>query len=79
MADDLSPQHWQRGTPEFAALFCCRRCGAECPMSPGLGQAICETCCPIENEEHDYEYNRDLRTRTCRHCETPVDPDWYAD
>lgn len=73
--DALTPRHWERGTPEFVALFGCRKCGAICPMSPGVGQAICETCC----DEHDYEYNRDLHTHACRHCEKPVDPDWYDD
>jgi hypothetical protein len=63
----------QRGTPEHAAMFACKGCGTECAGSPGPGLAVCEKCC----EDHDYEYRSDLRTKACKHCEKPVDPDWY--
>lgn len=66
--DWSNPDHRRR-------MFACRTCGTECGSSPGYGKAICEACC----EDHDYEYHREMRTRACRHCEKPVDPDWYQD
>lgn len=66
--DSTNPEHVRR-------MFACRVCGAQCPGSPGYDKAICENCC----DEHDYEYSRDQRTHCCRHCEKPVDPDWYEE
>lgn len=54
-------------------LFGCRVCGVICASSPSVGQAVCEEHC----EDHDIEYDRDLRTHACRHCGKPVDQDWY--
>jgi hypothetical protein len=63
-----------RGTPEHAAMFACRVCGQECPISPGPGQAICEKHC----EDHDYEYVRG-EGHHCKHCFAERPWDWGLD
>lgn len=68
-------EHLRWNTPEHTAMFGCKVCGEICASSPGPGQAVCEAHC----EDHDYEYNREFGTRTCKHCDKPVDPEWYDD
>ena len=75
IADHVGKRYDSRNADHVRRMFACRKCGAACASSPGYGQAVCETCC----EDHDYEYSREFRTHVCKHCEKPVDPDWYAD
>lgn len=60
---------------ERRKLFACRKCGVECASSPGVGQAVCETCC----DDHDYAYARDRRGHFCKHCEAPRPHDWDSE
>lgn len=54
-------------------LFACRVCRAECPVSAGVGQAVCEEHC----EDHDYEYQRSEGWH-CKHCFAPRPHDWAS-
>lgn len=75
LADYVRNRYNSLNPEDVRRMFACRKCGVSCDSSPGYGQAICPTCC----EDHEFEYHREFRTHACRHCETPVDVDWYAD
>jgi ribosomal protein L40E len=56
-----------------AINFHCRECGVEtasAPDPPAL--AICEDCC----EDHDCQYERELRKKVCIYCGADEPQDW---
>lgn len=57
--------------------FTCRRCGTYgCFLGgPDDTKGICATCCPIENEEHVFEFERG-EGWNCLHCGQPAPADY---
>jgi hypothetical protein len=56
--------------------FSCHKCGKECDSAPNPpARAICPACC----EDHDYEYDRGMGGKFCKHCGEPAPYDYYED
>jgi NMD protein affecting ribosome stability and mRNA decay len=54
--------------------FSCRVCGKQCDSAPlPPVRAVCEDCC----DDHDYQYERELRGHFCVHCGKPAPLDWF--
>ncbi len=67
------------GTPhsehtDQAGEFRCRVCGIDCDTAPKPPEkAVCSAHC----EDHDYEYEPELRGRYCTHCSQEAPDDYY--
>jgi hypothetical protein len=56
--------------------YACRVCGANTDIAPDPpAKPICPKCC----EDHDYEYQRELRGHYCNHCGEEAPRDWVDD
>lgn len=63
-------------TAEKVIDFSCRVCGVQCPSAPDPpARAVCEEHC----EDHEYEYEREMRGHFCKHCGKPRPEDWCDD
>ena len=66
----------QKAFDEAIAIdFSCGVCGIQCDIAP---DPPARAVCPEHCEDHDYEYQRELRGTYCNHCGEQA-PEYFYD
>lgn len=56
--------------------FSCRVCGIICDSAP---DPPLRAVCPEHCDDHDYVYDRDRRSKFCKHCDQQIPDDYYLE